>query len=207
MAGVGLAGFARVVRAARVAMHSSSKLAVPTSVQTRVAQQQIRFLSHQKHLVANMSTGLGAGLPQALQYEFKFLASRSLCTSRSFTMLSAFPTHANAGLGSWAAPVARSTCTSKSASPLAIVVPTRGIKTAKRQTKRRYRTPTAYKMKTKKAVASRFKLTKSGSIKFWRRGRVHNSSAKPKKKHRELRKGKFLSTGAVYKKLRRALQY
>ena len=83
----------------------------------------------------------------------------------------------------------------------------RGIKTAKRQIKRRYRKTSTYKMKTKKAVAARFKLTKSGAIKYWRRGRVHNSQAKTKKQHRQLRKPKVLQSGTLFKKLRRAMQY
>ncbi len=92
-------------------------------------------------------------------------------------------------------------------SPSALVQQVRGVKTMKRQIKRHYRQKTKYKMKTKKAVASRFKLTKSGLIKYWRRGRVHNSQAKSKKTHRQLRKAKVLRSGTMFKKLRRAMQY
>eukprot|EP01147_Barroeca_monosierra_P005035 gene5035-126_t len=88
-----------------------------------------------------------------------------------------------------------------------IFVTRRLLKTSKRQTKRYYRWKNKYRMKTKKAVASRFKLTKSGIIKYWRRGRVHNSQAKTKKQHRQLRKPKFLRNGTMFKKLRRAMQY
>eukprot|EP00055_Hartaetosiga_balthica_P004144 m.10303 g.10303 ORF g.10303 m.10303 type:complete len:217 (+) comp3649_c0_seq1:73-723(+) len=82
----------------------------------------------------------------------------------------------------------------------------RGLKTKKRQIKRKYRHKSTYKMKTNKSASSRFKVLKSGGIKYWRRGRVHNSQAKSQKQHRQLRRAKVIKTGTLFKKLRRAIQ-
>jgi ribosomal protein L35 len=59
-------------------------------------------------------------------------------------------------------------------------------------------------MKRNKAAASRFKIVGNGKIKFWSAGRVHNSSAKSRKRHRLLRKPKYL-TGARRRKIFRML--
>ncbi|EDQ84924.1 uncharacterized protein MONBRDRAFT_39094 [Monosiga brevicollis MX1] len=64
----------------------------------------------------------------------------------------------------------------------------RGLKTLKRQIKRRYRDPPKYKMKRKKAMAARFKIVGNDKVKYWRAGRVHNSSGKTKKRLRLLRR-------------------
>jgi len=48
------------------------------------------------------------------------------------------------------------------------------------------------KLKTKKGVAKRFKLTKKGKIKFNPGGKSHLNSSKNAKKLRRLRKAKIL---------------
>ena len=93
-------------------------------------------------------------------------------------------------------------------SPLLPLQPSRGLKTRARQIKRRYRTKSTYKLKSKKAVLARFKAVggKDGTkLKYWRRGRVHNSQAKTQKQHRQLRRPKYLTGGKVLKKYKRAM--
>jgi len=80
----------------------------------------------------------------------------------------------------------------------------RGVKTIKRRIRK---PPTKnYKMKTKKAVSSRFKRLggKNGGLKYWRAGRRHNSSSKTQKQHRQLRKAKYAS-GNLLRLLNRML--
>ena len=92
--------------------------------------------------------------------------------------------------------------------PLLPLAPARGLKTRARQIKRAYRTKTTYKLKSKKAVLARFKAVggKGGTkLKFWRRGRVHNSQAKTQKQHRQLRRPKYLTQGKLLKKYKRAM--
>lgn len=88
---------------------------------------------------------------------------------------------------------------------LPLSLATRGLKTVKRATKRRYRDPPKYKMKRKKGAAARFKLVGDGSVvKYWRAGRRHNSQAKSRKRHRLLRRPAY-ATGPRRRKIIRML--
>lgn len=60
------------------------------------------------------------------------------------------------------------------------------------------------KMKTRKAVAKRFKLTATGKIKRSSAGRGHLLSGKSRKRKRHLRRGALVS-GADYKRIISAL--
>lgn len=97
------------------------------------------------------------------------------------------------------------------ASPSSLLLPvqfSRGLKTRARQIKRGYRTKSTYKLKSKKAVLARFKAVggKDGTkLKYWSRGRVHNSQAKTQKQHRQLRRPKYLTGGKMLKKYKRAM--
>ncbi len=62
------------------------------------------------------------------------------------------------------------------------------------------------KLKTNKAAAKRFKITKNGKIKKVAAGRRHILTKKTSKLKRKLRKGSFLS-GVEAKKIRRMLPY
>ena len=62
------------------------------------------------------------------------------------------------------------------------------------------------KMKTKKGVSKRFKITKSGKIKKRSAGRGHILSKMSRKRKRKLRKGSYLA-GVEVKKIRRMLPY
>ena len=61
------------------------------------------------------------------------------------------------------------------------------------------------KLKTKKGVAKRFKLTKSGKITFFSGGKRHLSTSKKTKHNRRLRKGKTLQDKKKIKYLKRML--
>lgn len=61
------------------------------------------------------------------------------------------------------------------------------------------------KMKTRKSVAKRFKLTATGKIKRACAGRGHLLSSKSRKRKRHLRKGALVS-GADYRRLASQLQ-
>jgi large subunit ribosomal protein L35 len=60
------------------------------------------------------------------------------------------------------------------------------------------------KMKTRKSVAKRFKLTATGKIKRACAGRGHLLSSKSRKRKRQLRKGALVS-GSDYRRLRSQL--
>jgi large subunit ribosomal protein L35 len=62
------------------------------------------------------------------------------------------------------------------------------------------------KLKTKKGVAKRFKITKSGKIKKRRANRGHILSKKSAKRKRKLRRSSYL-TPMDAKKVRRMLPY
>lgn len=49
------------------------------------------------------------------------------------------------------------------------------------------------KLKTKKGVAKRYKLTKKGRIKYHSGGKSHLATSKKTKRKRSLRKGTYLS--------------
>jgi large subunit ribosomal protein L35 len=61
------------------------------------------------------------------------------------------------------------------------------------------------KMKTRKSVAKRFKLTATGKIKRSCAGRGHLLSSKSRKRKRQLRKGALVS-GADYRRIASQLQ-
>lgn len=61
------------------------------------------------------------------------------------------------------------------------------------------------KMKTRKSVAKRFKLTATGKIKRACAGRGHLLSSKSRKRKRHLRKGALVS-GADYRRIASQLQ-
>ncbi|MFH0827053.1 MAG: 50S ribosomal protein L35 [Candidatus Omnitrophota bacterium] len=63
------------------------------------------------------------------------------------------------------------------------------------------------KLKTKKGVAKRFRLTKKGKIKYSTCGKSHLLSAKTRKRLRGMRKPKTLSPGRETKYLKRMLPY
>lgn len=62
------------------------------------------------------------------------------------------------------------------------------------------------KLKTKKGVAKRFKITKSGKIKKRSACRGHILSKMSRKRKRKLRKGSYLA-GVEVKNIRRMLPY
>lgn len=63
------------------------------------------------------------------------------------------------------------------------------------------------KLKTKKGVAKRFKLTKKGKIKFFSGGKRHLSTSKKTKRNRKLRKAKTFEDREQTKYLKRMLPY
>ena len=62
------------------------------------------------------------------------------------------------------------------------------------------------KLKTKKGVAKRFKITKSGRVKKHSANRGHLLSKKSSKRKRKLRRSSYL-TNTEAKKIRRMLPY
>ncbi|MDP1853667.1 MAG: 50S ribosomal protein L35 [Candidatus Omnitrophota bacterium] len=63
------------------------------------------------------------------------------------------------------------------------------------------------KLKTKKGVAKRFRLTKSGKIKHRSSFRGHLLSGRAKNRKRGLRRGNILSGHADIKSIKRQLPY
>ncbi|MBU0709374.1 MAG: 50S ribosomal protein L35 [Candidatus Omnitrophica bacterium] len=63
------------------------------------------------------------------------------------------------------------------------------------------------KLKTKKGVAKRFKLTKTGKIKYHSEGKRHLLSSKGKKRKRKLRKASMLEGSKERKYIKRMLPY
>jgi large subunit ribosomal protein L35 len=63
------------------------------------------------------------------------------------------------------------------------------------------------KLKTKKGVAKRFRLTKKGKIKYFTGGKSHLLSSKKPKRLRGMRKPKTLEPGRETKYLKRMLPY
>ncbi|MDD5775072.1 MAG: 50S ribosomal protein L35 [Candidatus Omnitrophica bacterium] len=63
------------------------------------------------------------------------------------------------------------------------------------------------KLKTKKGVAKRFKLTKKGRVKFRPSGKSHLNTNKKADKLRRLRKAKTLPNKKDEQQLRRMLPY
>jgi large subunit ribosomal protein L35 len=63
------------------------------------------------------------------------------------------------------------------------------------------------KLKTKKGVAKRFKLTKKGKIKYKPCGKGHLLSSKATKRKRQLRKSTILTDTQKIKYLKRLLPY
>jgi len=63
------------------------------------------------------------------------------------------------------------------------------------------------KLKTKKGVAKRFKLTKSGKIKYSPEGKSHLMSSKQPERLRRLRKRRILRDKKEVKFLKRMLPY
>jgi len=63
------------------------------------------------------------------------------------------------------------------------------------------------KLKTKKGVAKRFKLTKNKKIKYKPGGKSHLASCKKTQRIRHLRKGKTLEDNEQIKYLKRMLPY
>jgi large subunit ribosomal protein L35 len=63
------------------------------------------------------------------------------------------------------------------------------------------------KLKTKKGVAKRYKLTKKGKLKFFRGGKSHLATCKKSKRVRKLRKSDRLENKTAGKYLKRALPY
>lgn len=63
------------------------------------------------------------------------------------------------------------------------------------------------KLKTKKGVAKRFKLTKSGKIKYAACGKSHLMSNKVQKRLRRLRRTRVLKDNKKVKYLKRMLPY
>lgn len=62
------------------------------------------------------------------------------------------------------------------------------------------------KLKTRKAVAKRFKITKKGKIKRMKAGRSHILTKKSRNRKRHLRKSTLVSTSFL-RKVRRQLPY
>lgn len=63
------------------------------------------------------------------------------------------------------------------------------------------------KLKTKKGVAKRFKLTKKGKIKYRSGGKGHLMSSKKAARLRRLRKKSLLEAGKEIKYLKKMLPY
>ncbi|MDD5246197.1 MAG: 50S ribosomal protein L35 [Candidatus Omnitrophica bacterium] len=63
------------------------------------------------------------------------------------------------------------------------------------------------KLKTKKGVAKRFKLTKKGKIKYYPGGKSHLASSKEPERIRHLRKGVSLAGEREQRFLKRCLPY
>lgn len=63
------------------------------------------------------------------------------------------------------------------------------------------------KLKTKKGVAKRFKLTKSGKIKYHAGGKSHLETNKKSSKVRRLRKSKLVDNAKEIKYLKKMLPY
>ena len=63
------------------------------------------------------------------------------------------------------------------------------------------------KLKTKKGVAKRFKLTKKGGLKYHTGGKSHLATAKTTKKLRCLRRARTLKDNKKIKYLKRLLPY
>ena len=63
------------------------------------------------------------------------------------------------------------------------------------------------KLKTKKGVAKRFKLTKKGKIKYATCGKSHLMSSKTRKRLRGLRKSKIMRDKADASQIRKMLPY
>lgn len=63
------------------------------------------------------------------------------------------------------------------------------------------------KLKTKKGVAKRFKLTKKGKIKYVAGGKSHLASTKQPERLRRLRKESILDNNEETKYLKRMLPY
>jgi len=63
------------------------------------------------------------------------------------------------------------------------------------------------KLKTKKGVAKRFKLTKKGKVTYSGCGKSHLLSSKTTKRLRSLRKPKTLQAGKETKYIKRMLPY
>lgn len=62
-------------------------------------------------------------------------------------------------------------------------------------------------LKTKKGVAKRFKLTKSGKIKYHPGGKSHLETNKKSSRVRTLRKGRYVKNKKEVKYLKRLLPY
>lgn len=62
-------------------------------------------------------------------------------------------------------------------------------------------------LKTTKAIAKRFKLTKKGKIKYSSSGRSHLLSAKESSRKRKLRKPHYLKRKKYKKTIKRLLPY
>ena len=63
------------------------------------------------------------------------------------------------------------------------------------------------KLKTKKGVAKRFRLTKKGKIKYGHCGKGHLATCKESKRIRKLRKGDTVDSSKNAKYLKRMLPY
>lgn len=63
------------------------------------------------------------------------------------------------------------------------------------------------KLKTKKGVAKRFKLSGKGKIKYFAGGKSHLATSKKPKRLRKLRRQKVLAAGRETKFLKRLLPY
>jgi len=63
------------------------------------------------------------------------------------------------------------------------------------------------KLKTKKGVAKRFKITKKGKVKYHACGKRHLSTSKKTKRNRKLRKSMLLEHKKKAKHLKRLLPY
>lgn len=62
-------------------------------------------------------------------------------------------------------------------------------------------------LKTTKAIAKRFKLTKKGKVKYASSGRSHLLSAKESNRKRRLRKSNYLKRNKHKKMIKRLLPY
>lgn len=63
------------------------------------------------------------------------------------------------------------------------------------------------KLKTKRGVAKRFKLSKKGKVKYNSGGKSHLSTSKKTKQIREMRKARILEGGREIKFVKRMLPY